>query len=61
MVSRLVAISDAGQDGRMQTLDLVRESLSRVHALIPAVLDGLTGEDLLWRADPEANSIGWLV
>ena len=45
----------------MQTLDLVRESLSRVHALIPAVLDGLTGEDLLWRADPEANSIGWLV
>ncbi len=45
----------------MDPLDLVRDSLGRVHELIPAVLDGLTGEDLLWRPDPEANSIGWLV
>lgn len=45
----------------MQTLDLVRDSLGRVHALIPAVLDGLGGDDLLWRPDPEANPIGWLI
>lgn len=45
----------------MNTLDVVRDSLGRVHELIPAVLDGLTGDDLLWRADPEANSIGWLI
>ena len=45
----------------MHTLDLVQDSLGRVHELIPAVLDGLTGDDLLWRPDPEANSIGWLI
>ena len=45
----------------MNTLDVVRDSLGRVHELIPAVLDGLTGDDLLWRADPEANPIGWLI
>lgn len=45
----------------MQTLDLARDALGRVHALIPAVLDGLAGDDLLWRPDPEANPIGWLV
>lgn len=45
----------------MQTLDVVRDSLGRVHQLIPAILDGLTGPDLLWRPDPEANSIGWLI
>jgi hypothetical protein len=61
MVSPLVTFPAARQDGGVQTLDLVRDSLSRVHALIPAVLDGLTGEDLLWRPDSEANSIGWLV
>lgn len=45
----------------MQTLDVIRDSLGRVHELIPAILDGLSGDDLLWRPDPEANSIGWLV
>ena len=45
----------------MQPIDLIRDSLGRVHELIPAVLDGLDGDDLLWRPDPEANSIGWLI
>ncbi len=45
----------------MQTLDLVRDSFGRVHALIPAVLDGMGGDDLLWRPDAEANPIGWLI
>lgn len=45
----------------MRTLDLVRDSLGRVHELVPAILDGLSGDDVLWRPDPEANSLGWLV
>lgn len=45
----------------MQTTDLVRDALGRVHQLIPAILDGLSGDDLLWRPDPEANSLGWLI
>ncbi len=45
----------------MQATDIVRDALRRVHQLIPAVLDGLDGDDLLWRPEPEANSIGWLV
>lgn len=45
----------------MQSLDLVRDALGRVHELIPAVLDGLDGDDLLWRPDPEANPLGWLI
>ena len=45
----------------MDSLDIVRDSLGRVHELIPAVQDGLSGDDLLWRPDPEANSIGWLI
>jgi hypothetical protein len=61
MLSPLVTFPRARQDGLMQTLDFVRDSLSRVHDLIPAVLDGLSGDDLLWRPDPEANSLGWLI
>lgn len=45
----------------MLTTDLVLESLERVHELVPTVLDGLDREDVLWRPDPDANSIGWLV
>ncbi|WP_028709550.1 mycothiol transferase [Propionicicella superfundia] len=45
----------------MRTTQLVLDSLGRVHELIPAVLDGLTTEDVLWRPDPGANSIGWLI
>ncbi|MEA5053992.1 MAG: DUF664 domain-containing protein [Propionicimonas sp.] len=45
----------------MTTTDLVLDSLERVHELIPAVLDGLDRDDVLWRPDPDSNSIGWLV
>jgi hypothetical protein len=45
----------------MRTTQLALDSLGRVHELIPAVLDGLTTEDVLWRPDPGANSIGWLI
>ncbi len=40
---------------------LIADSLDRVHELVPAILDGLTTEDVLWRPDPGANSIGWLI
>lgn len=45
----------------MRTTQLALDSLGRVHELIPAVLDGLTTADVLWRPDPGANSIGWLI
>lgn len=45
----------------MQTPELTLDALGRVHELIPAVLDGLSLEDISWRPDPEANSIGWLL
>jgi len=41
--------------------DVVLDSLGRVHELVPAVLNGLTREDVLWRPDPGSNSIGWLI
>lgn len=43
------------------TTDVVLDSLGRVHELIPAVLDGLDLDDVLWRPDAGANSIGWLI
>lgn len=45
----------------MQATEIARDALRRVHDLIPAVLDGLDGDDLLWRPEPEANSMGWLI
>jgi hypothetical protein len=45
----------------MKSVDLVLDSLARVHELVPAVLDGLDRADVLWRPDPGSNSIGWLV
>ncbi len=45
----------------MQTPDLALDSLGRVHALIPAILDGLSPADVTWRPDPHANPIGWLL
>lgn len=45
----------------MQPTDVYIDSLERVHELIPAVLDGLTAEDIAWRPDADANPIGWLI
>ncbi len=45
----------------MRTTDLALDALGRVHELIPAVLGDLSADDLLWRPDPGANSMGWLV
>lgn len=45
----------------MNVSELLTDSLDRVHALVPGVVEGLSVDDLAWRPDPEANSIGWLV
>jgi hypothetical protein len=45
----------------MMTTDVVLDSLGRVHELVPAVLHGLSRDDVLWRPDAAANSIGWLI
>ena len=41
--------------------DVLRDAFTRVHDDLPAVLDGLTRDQVLWRPDGAANSIGWLV
>ena len=42
-------------------LDLLRDAFGRVHDELPSVVSGLSVDDLLWRPDPGANPIGWLV
>ena len=45
----------------MRSVEIIRDSLGRVHELIPATLDGLDAADLTWRPDDSSNPIGWLV
>lgn len=42
------------------TTEILTDSFNRVRDGLPAQLDGLTAEQVLWRPAPEANSIGWL-
>ena len=41
--------------------DLLRDAFARVHQDLTAAVDGLDAPQLLWRPDPGANSIAWLV
>lgn len=45
----------------MDVSELMTDALGRVREQVPAVVGGLSVEDLAWRPDPEANSIAWLV
>lgn len=45
----------------MSVSDLLVDGFSRVQEVVHAVLDGLTVEELTFRADNQANSIGWLI
>jgi hypothetical protein len=45
----------------METKDILVDAYGRIHELVHAVVDGLDAEELGYRPDPEANSIGWLV
>lgn len=42
------------------TQGLLVDAFSRVREGLPSQLDGLTAEQLLWRAAPDANPIAWL-
>lgn len=42
------------------TTELLTDAFTRVRDELPSQLDGLTGEQLLWRPAPDANPIGWL-
>jgi hypothetical protein len=41
--------------------DVLRDAFGRVREEVSGVLSGLGPDEVLWRPDPEANSIGWLV
>lgn len=41
--------------------DLLTDGFGRVREVVHDVVDALTADQLAYRADPEANSIGWLV
>jgi hypothetical protein len=40
---------------------LLQEAFGRIHPLVVEAVDGLDVDELAWRPDDEANSIGWLV
>lgn len=40
---------------------LLLDAFGRVHELVPSVVEGLDSEELSWRPDEDANSIGWLL
>lgn len=41
--------------------DVLRDAFERVHDELPAVVSDLTGGELLWRPDADANHLAWLV
>jgi len=41
--------------------DLLRDAFERVHETLPEAVADLSVEELLWRPDPDANSVAWLV
>jgi hypothetical protein len=45
----------------LTTAELLLEAFGRVRGIVHGVVDGLTPEQLVFRVDPEANTIAWLV
>lgn len=41
--------------------DLLLDGFGRIRDGVPEVVDGLSTDELLWRPDPDANHIAWLV
>lgn len=50
------------EDGTATTTatDILVDAFDRVHQELPDLLEDLDAAALLWRPDPDANSIGWL-
>jgi uncharacterized damage-inducible protein DinB len=44
----------------MRSTDLIDDAFGRIRDLVHRTVDGLTPEQLAFRADHDANSIGWL-
>lgn len=42
-------------------VDLLRDAFGRVHETLPEAMADLTLDELLWRPDPGANSVAWLI
>jgi uncharacterized damage-inducible protein DinB len=45
----------------MNGIDVLTDAFARVHGSAHAAATDLTAEQLAWRADPDANSIAWLL
>lgn len=45
----------------MPAADVLADAFDRVHTTARAAVEGLTGAELAWRADAEANTVAWLV
>jgi hypothetical protein len=41
--------------------ELLLDGFGRVREVVSDVVDGLSAQDLAYRVDPEANTIGWLI
>ena len=41
--------------------EILQDAFDRVHELVPSAIEGLSADELLWRPDPDANHIAWLV
>ena len=45
----------------MDAIGILQDAFERVTGSVHAAVDGLTADELTWRPDPAANTIGWLV
>lgn len=45
----------------MDVTALLQEAFGRIHPLVVEAVDGLGADELAWRPDDQANSVGWLV
>ena len=56
-----VARKNAGMSETQTVRSVLEDGFERIHEGVPAVVDGLSVEGLLWRPDADANHIAWLV
>jgi hypothetical protein len=57
-----MADTDPASDALSDPLsDLLVDGFGRIHEGVPAVVEGLSADELLWRPDADANHIAWLV
>jgi len=45
----------------MDAIGILQDAFERVTGSVHAAVEDLTADELTWRPDPEANTIGWLV